>query len=267
MAFASSVPSALPPLRWSIDCGPGPPRSTSRSTDWHEDEKILKLAFPFDLRATRAASEIQYGHLYRDIHINTSWDAARYETVVHRWLQLSENGYGVAVANEATYGYDISREVMGGRVASIVRASLARAPRYPDPDSDRGRHGYRFSVRPGAGIAEAVSEGYRLHAPLRRVEGVAVTSLEPLVTATGGAAVIEAVKMAEDGSGDVIVRMYEAHGSRARSTLTAHFEYCDVLETDLLERQTPTKAIVLTSEGVRLELRPFQLVTLRFRVR
>ncbi|MHA6668358.1 alpha-mannosidase [Homoserinimonas sp. A447] len=233
--------------------------------DWHEDEKILKLAFPLDLHATRAASEIQYGHLYRDIHTNTSWDAARFETVAHRWLQLDEGGYGVALANEATYGYDVTRDVVDGVPNATVRVSLARAPRYPDPESDRGRHVFGFSLRPGSGIADAVREGYRLHVPLRRVDNVASDSLAPLFSVEGDGAVVEAVKLAEDGSGDVIVRLYEAFGSRTRATLTVDFDHGDVTETDLLERGSPRRAVVDANGPVRLELRPFQLVTLRFR--
>lgn len=232
---------------------------------WHEDEKILKLAFPLDIHATRAASEIQYGHLYREIHSNTSWDAARFETVAHRWLQLGEAGYGVSLANEATYGFDISRDARDGAAHATVRISLARAPRYPDPESDRGRHEFRFSLRPGSGIADAVRDGYRLHVPLRRVNQVASASLAPLLRIDGDGAVVEAVKLAEDGSGDVIVRLYEAFGSRTRATLTPGFDHSDVAETDLLERELPRRAVVDASGPVRLELRPFQLVTLRFR--
>ena len=259
-AFGSSTIAITYRLR------PGSPAlEIAVDLDWHESEKILKLAFPLDIHATRAASEIQYGHLYRDIHTNTSWDAARYETVAHRWLQLGENGYGISLANEATYGYDVTRNVIGGVPNATVGISLARAPRYPDPESDRGRHAYRFSLRPGSGIADAVREGYRLHVPLRHLDGVASISLPPLVTVEGDAAVIEAVKIAEDGSGDIVVRLYEAHGSRSAATITSGFDYMNVIETDLLEREVPQRAIVSSGAPVQLELRPFQLVTLRFR--
>ena len=56
--------------------------------DWHEQEKLLKLAFPVAVHADRAASEIQFGHVNRPTHANTSWDAARFETVAHRWVHV-----------------------------------------------------------------------------------------------------------------------------------------------------------------------------------
>ena len=70
--------------------------------DWHEPQKLLKLAFPLDVHADRAASEIQFGHVKRPTHTNTSWDAARFEICAHRWVHVGEPGYGVALANLAS---------------------------------------------------------------------------------------------------------------------------------------------------------------------
>jgi alpha-mannosidase len=235
--------------------------------DWHERQKLLKLAFPLDVQADRAASEIQFGHVFRPTHANTSWDAARYETVAHRWVHVGEPGYGVAIANDSTYGHDITRATdAAGHPATTVRLSLLRAPLYPDPDADQGEHTFRVALRVGAGIPDAVAEGYRLNLPLRTLTGVADPWIDPLFRLDNPAVVIEAVKLAEDRSGDVVVRLYEAHGSRARATLIRSFDAADPGETDLLERPLGAARAVVATEGraTTLELRPFQLVTLRF---
>lgn len=240
------------------------------SVDWHERQKLLKLAFPLDLQAERAASEIQFGHVFRPTHTNTSWDAARYETVAHRWVHVGEPGYGVAIANDSTYGHSIGRATdEAGSVGTVVRLSLLRAPLYPDPDADQGRHEFRVALRVGAAIPDAIAEGYRLNLPLRTVSGVAGTAVEPLLSVDNPAVVVEAVKLAEDRSGDLIVRIYEAHGSRARATVIRHFEATDVTETDLLERPVAEARASLAVDpadpaAFTLELRPFQLLTLRF---
>ena len=205
--------------------------------DWHERQRLLKLAFPLDVHADRAASEIQFGHVYRPIHTNTSWDSARFEICAHRWVHVGEAGYGVAVANDATYGHDVTRSSRSGRVATIVRLSLLRAPLYPDPEADQGEHTMRCSLAVGASVADAVREGYRLNLPLREIAGA--DPVEPLLTVDHPAVVVEAVKLAEDQSGDVIVRLYEAHGGRARGTVRAAFPVGGVTETDLLERPLP----------------------------
>lgn len=233
------------------------------TVDWHERQKLLKLAFPLDVHSDRAASEIQFGHVHRATHSNTSWDAARFETVAHRWVNVDEPGFGVAIANDATYGHDITRAPRaGGGTQTTVRLSLLRAPLFPDPEADQGEHTFRVSIRPGATIADAVREGYRLNLPLRRITGAG--PIAPVFAVSSDAVVIEAVKLAEDRSGDVIVRLYEAHGGRAAATLTPSFSFTSVVETDLLEREIEKAAVTDVSEAVALELRPFQLVTLRF---
>ncbi|WEK13009.1 MAG: glycoside hydrolase family 38 C-terminal domain-containing protein [Candidatus Microbacterium phytovorans] len=234
--------------------------------DWHEDQKLLKLQLPLDLHTDHATAEVAYGHLRRAIHTNTSWDEARFEVVAHRWLHVGEPGYGVALANEATYGYDTTRESAGGRSVAVIGISLARAPRYPDPTSDRGRHSLRFTLRPGAGVAEAVEEGYRLGVPLRRVTDAETTELAPLLSVAAPGVMVESVKAADDGSGDVIVRLYEAWGTRTRGTLTPRFPVAGVVETDLLERDG--EPAIVRGHGpdgaVDIELRPFQLATVRW---
>lgn len=254
-------------VRQTIQLAPNEPRIDIRTEiDWHERQKLLKLAFPLDLHADRAASEIQFGHLYRPTHTNTSWDAARFETVAHRWVHVGESDYGVAIANDSTYGHDVTRTSTKGRAtATTVRLSLLRAPRYPDPHADQGRHTMTVSVTVGATIADAVREGYRMNLPQRRFTDVAVSSLQPLFTVDGAALITEAVKLAEDGSGDIIVRLYEAHGTRARGAITANFALASVTETDLLERAIKPSSLQDTlGTTTRIELRPFQIVTLRF---
>jgi len=236
--------------------------------DWHERQKLLKLAFPLDLKARMATSEIQFGHLDRPLHQNTSWDEARFETVAHRWVHVGEQGYGVAIANDVVYGHDIRNDRgEDGRPATTVRLSLLRAPLYPDPGADQGAHRFTVSVRPG-GIPEAIADGYAQHLPLRERRGAPVA---PLIDVDDDAVIVESVKLAEDRSGDLVVRLYEAHGGRARATLRTGFGWISVEATDLLERPIESESVVVgasvvgeTEPTVGLSLRPFQLLTLRF---
>ena len=236
------------------------------TVDWHEKQKLLKLAFPLDVHADRAASEVQFGHVYRSTHVNTSWDAARFETCAHRWVHVSEPGFGVSVANSSMYGHDITRTTRPeGGTTTLVRQSLLRAPLFPDPSADQGVHVLRTAVSIGSDVLDAAREGYRLNLPVRLVDGGA--AVEPLVRSESESIVIESVKLAEDRSGDLIVRLYEARGSRASGAIVASGEVSAVQETDLLEREVAAPVAVVAVDGSRvdLSLRPFQLVTLRFR--
>lgn len=257
--------------------------------DWHERQRLLKLAFPLDIKADASTSEMQFGHVERPTHQNTSWDAARYEICAHRWIHVGEPGYGVAVLNDSTYGHDVTRDVDGqGHPSTTVRLSLVRAPLFPDPQADQGRHRLRVALRPGASIGDAVTEGYAFNLPARTVRGG--HGAPPLVSVTGAGVVVEAVKLAEDRSGDVVVRLYESLGARTRARVTAGFEASGVVATDLLERPLDDgpaldvtaggagpggaaaanlsnpdgPASALSALSAAFELRPFQIVTLRF---
>ncbi|MFC0624487.1 alpha-mannosidase [Kribbella deserti] len=230
--------------------------------DWHESEKFLKAAFGVDIHADRSASETQFGHIFRPTHQNTSWDAAKFEIAAHRWVHVGEPGYGVAVVNDSTYGHDITRTAReDGGTTTNIRLSVIRAPRFPDPQTDQGVHVINYALVVGAGIPEAVEEGYRINLPERVVSGAAAPS--PIVAVDNGNVIVEAVKLADDKSGDVIVRLYESSGGRSRATLTAGFEVAAVTEVDLLERQLADRDLV--DGGVSFELRPFQILTLRLK--
>jgi alpha-mannosidase len=207
------------------------------------------------VHADRARFETQFGHVTRSTHENTSWDAARFEVAAHRWVHVGEP-VGVALANDATYGHEVRRVARrGGGMATSLRATLVRGPQFPDPDTDRGPHEFRFRLVPAATPAAAIAAGYEVNLPPVRRSGA--RGVPPLVTLGGDPNVlIEAVKLAEDRSGDVIVRLYEAEGVPGAATLTTSFPVAAVTRTDLLERP-------VEGDGPQVSLRPFQILTVR----
>ncbi|WP_306365790.1 glycoside hydrolase family 38 C-terminal domain-containing protein [Nocardiopsis sp. CC223A] len=231
--------------------------------DWHEREKFLKAAFPLDVRAESSASEIQFGHVHRPTHTNTSWDAARFEICAHRWVHVAEPGYGAALVNDSTYGHDVTRDVReDGGTTTTVRLSLLRAPRFPDPDTDQGEHRFRYALVPGATVADAVREGYRLNLPPREVGGSG--AVDPLVRVAGAGVAVESVKPADDRSGDVVVRLYESLGARTRANVRFGFPVSRVRAVNLLEEEYEgAPDLEPGEEEVAFSLRPFQVVTLR----
>ncbi|MCW2632971.1 MAG: alpha-mannosidase, partial [Pseudonocardia sp.] len=236
---------------------------------WQEREKILKAAFPLDVHADRAAAEIQFGHVYRPTHTNTSWDAARFETYAHRWLHVGEPGYGVALITDSTYGHDVERGTRAdGGTTTLARLSLLRAPRSPDPHADQGRHRFTYALYPGATLADAVAQGYALNLPLRVHPGGSLEPPAPLVSVEGDGVTVEAIKLSDDRAGDVVVRLYEALGSRASAVLRPGFGVAEVEVVDLLERRLSQRPPAMDPDGgIAVTLRPFQVLTLRLRPR
>lgn len=224
--------------------------------DWRETEKLLKLAFPLDVQAAHTEAETQFGYQARVTHVNTSWEAAKFETSMHRFALVREEGFGVALVNDSIYGYDTTRDSDDDEVTTTVRLSLLRAPRFPDPDTDHGRHVITTGLVIGAGPAEATRAGIEMNAPATTVRGAQEVS--PLVSVQGEGLVISGVKLADDESGDVIVRLYEALGRRATGALAVGFAHREVREVSLIEDE-----IDAPRTGTELHLRPFEVRTLR----
>ncbi len=207
-------------------------------------------------RPAHTDAETQFGYQSRVTHTNTSWEAAKFETSMHRFVLVREQDFGVALVNDSIYGYDTSREVSDDAVTTTVRLSLLRAPRFPDPDTDHGHHEIEVGFVIGADAAVATAEGIRINALPSVVRGA--REVEPLVSVQGDGIVVSAVKLADDGSGDVIVRVYEALGRRAVGELAVGFEHREVARGEP-DRDDIDDARV----GGELQLRPFEVRTLR----
>ena len=159
--------------------------------------------------------DVQFGVVARPTHPSSPWDAAKFEVCAHRFVDVAEPDFGVAILNNGRFGHG----VFGGR----VRVSIARAAQYPDPLADRGHHTVSLAVRPhGAGLVDVRAAASRFNHPLRvigRSDTATPAPSRPVVQVSSDPAGVEvdAVKLADDGSGDLIVRLHEAVGNRTAS--------------------------------------------------
>jgi alpha-mannosidase len=201
--------------------------------DWHEKRTLLKTAFPVDISSRKATYEIQFGAIERPTHWSTTQDRARFEVTGHRWIDLSENGYGVSLLNDCKYGFDVHDNVM--------RISLLRSTVNPDTEADMGEHWFTYSLYPHEDSwqsAETVRRAYELNVPLvaRATDshaGVA-PAVSSLLSVDAVNVVVDTVKKAED-SDALIVRLYEAHGARGSVTLSFGDTPVSITECDLME--------------------------------
>ena len=242
--------------------------------DWHERERFLKVDLPLGIVADQATYDCQYGLVRRPIVKNTASDEAKYESSTNRFAIIGDAGYAVAVINGSVYGSDaspISGNAAEGRDSgTMFRLSLLSAPTFPDPRTDIGAHEFDWSVVANATVGSALDAACALNAPTLPD----MPDLAPLasVESANGTVVLDWIKLADDGSGDLIVRAYEAAGGRADATLHvcpalagASVHETNVLEGDDLAADLP---VALqdgrqNAEGATLHFGPFQLATLR----
>lgn len=216
--------------------------------DWQERRKLLKVHFASNVLCEDALHEIQFGHVRRPCHASHAYAADRYESCSNRWTALCEENRGFAILADGIRGVSTDR----GEIA----LSLLRAPLVPDDTADRGGQTFRYAIMPFAASfrdSGVVKAGYAFAADGCEMAGFAVE---------GDAVILETIKSADDGSGDIILRLYESLRTHAEATLHLPFA-ARVYGSAMDERETDG----LLGEGstIRLHLKPFEIRTLRVR--
>lgn len=238
--------------------------------DWRAEEKFLKVGIPVTLQPRTAQFECQYGMVERPVIKNTPGDDAMFESCTHRFIRLSDPEYAVSVVNASTYGADtkpLPRDSAAGRAAgTLIRLSLLSSPQFPDPTTDIGTHEFEWSLVVGSEgqLAATLERAGDINAPILPE----IPVIEPLVTLANvhGIPVIDWIKTANDGSGDIIARIYEASGGTASAhvSVSADLAGARIREVDVLERtQLPEDEPIALREDGTVILGPYQLTTLR----
>ncbi|ORY35984.1 hypothetical protein BCR33DRAFT_722459 [Rhizoclosmatium globosum] len=236
--------------------------------DWHENRLCLKVEFPLNVNCDFATYETQFGYIQRPTHYNTSWDLARFEVCGHRYADLSEYGFGVALFNDCKYGYS----TLGG----IMRMSLLRSPKGPDGTTDMEIHNFRYALYPHKGsflASDVVKKAYQYNEkPI--VHPIMINSSLLFNTeffrVSESNFVLDTVKVAEDPRGsnqnenvDIVLRFYESYGGRGVARVETLFNikearFCNILE-DLEDHVT----IEDNGKTLVIPFGPFKVVSVR----
>ena len=199
--------------------------------DWHDRRILLKSRTPLAVHADHATFECACGVIRRPTHRNTPWDAAKYEVAGHRFADLSETGFGVALLNDGKYGHDVLGNVMG--------LSLLRSPVFPDLLADEGKQSFTYALLPHSGDwfdGGVLAEAEDLNQPLVvRVAQVAADERWQAVRLSDRPLALSALKPAEAGDG-LILRLYEPSGGRSAPKLTLADGWSVAGQVNLLEQ-------------------------------
>lgn len=221
--------------------------------DWHEKQRFLKVEFPFNIRSPFATYEIQFGHVQRPTHFNTSYDIARFEVPAHMWADLSEPDFGVSLLNDCKYGYATHGNVM--------RLSLLRAPTHPDPEADQGQHQFRYALFPHAGSPQSAGvteEAYRFNVPILTAKSNGQNVQQSFFVVDNPSIIIDTIKKAED-SNAIIVRLYESRGTRGTVKLSSPLSFTSGSIVNLLEDEI--SPLNWQNGEVELSFKPFEIIS------
>ena len=231
--------------------------------DWHEHQTLLRVYFPLALLAEEAVYDIPFGNLKRPTHRNTSWNEAQFEVCGHKWVDVSEDGYGAALLNDGRYGYGVHD--------SDMSLSLLKSGIDPNPMADQGAHDMTYSlfVHEGGWREGGVArEALLLNCPPRVLPLAAAgeSRKTSLFTLDADNVQAETIKRAEDGDG-IIVRLFENWGRRTRTVMRLDGRFQSAALCSLMEEDE--KELTAENSGgcrsLSLELKPYEIVTLRLR--
>ncbi|CAK5279299.1 unnamed protein product [Mycena citricolor] len=231
--------------------------------DWHERHEFLKFELPLEIQSNNATYETQFGWVQRPTHKNTTWDMAQFEVCGHKYADLSEYGYGVALLSESKYGFACT--------GNVLRMSLLRAATEPDAEQDQGEHTFSWAVMPHKGHfleSDVPQAAYLFNSPLYIRAKANTTATQPLFTVSGAPnVVLETVKRGEDDGPErrtVVLRLYEAMGGHAKAQLRIAngLGVQAAYETNLLEDISEEARLGLKDEcGLELKFHGFEVKT------
>jgi len=227
--------------------------------DWSEKYTFLKTGFALDVLADSARHEIQFGHVTRSTHDNTSYDRAQFDVCAHKWTDLSENGYGVAFLNDSKYGCTTKD--------GEYRLSLIKSGRHPDPRGDEGRHRFSYAMLPhadGFSVESVVRPAYELNLAPAVIPSARDRAIDfNLASLDAANVIVEAVKLAEEGDG-IILRLYEAGKTGTHVNMHFNVPVATLSTVNMLEEEP--ESLSVDGNRVHLYFKPFEIKTLKLKI-
>ena len=217
--------------------------------DWHEELKMLRADFIPSVFADKVKCDIQFGQIDRSTKNDTSIEQAQFEVCAHKFVNLDGEGYSLALFNRCKYGHKVKE--------GMLSLALLRAPRFPDPECDRGSHHISYALYPHKEKFEESDVKARAYC-YNNVVMLRKANFEEKcpVGVEGDGVILETVKVAEDEKG-IVARLYEYKGKETKAKVSfaskgAAFE-CDMLENKKGK-----------AELSKLAFKPFEIKTLYF---
>ena len=215
--------------------------------NWHETHKMLRIdAYPKNF-SDKVLCDIQFGNIERSTKTDNKIDYAQFEISAHKWIDVYDGKYGVAILNDCKYGYRVKD--------GLISLNCLRSPVYPDKTADRGEHSFTYAIYPHREKpteSELIKIGYELNNPLRIYKGS--LDIKPIFNCDNSNIIIETVFV--NDKGNIAVRMYETAGKETETSVSINIAYESIHETDMLFDNATEMDLT------KLHFNPFEIKTL-----
>lgn len=179
-----------------------------------------------------------------------------------KWVDLSEDGYGVSILNDCKYGHSIQD--------NVIKLTLLRSPSYPDPSADEGVHQFIYSMLTHAsnwkpGTIQAAYELNHPHithySPNQSEANINKQDIqESFIRLSQPNVILETIKRAEDGNG-IIVRLFASQRRRCKFDLLTGFEMAQAWRVNILEEWK--EELQISNNTLTYDISPYQILTFR----
>lgn len=227
--------------------------------DWKEHQLLLKSLFPLDVHTSEAVYEIQFGYITRPTHRNTSWDQARFEVWTQKWMDLSEEGYGISFLNDCKYGVSVNRTCVG--------LTLLKSGIFPNTDADQEIHEFTFSLYPHKGgwregrtVQKAVMFNTVPVTAVKQESFGQMPCLWSLAESLEDNVILDTIKQSEDKKA-VILRLYECHNKRTKARIAYSRRFRKAVLCDLQEQELET--LKAEENIIRADIKPCEIITIK----
>ncbi len=227
------------------------------TANWQEKNMLLKAEFDADIMADKATYNIQFGNIERSALNNTSYEIAQFEVPFHKFFDLSEGDYGVAVINDCKYGGFVKENRMS--------LTLIKSASYPYSGADVGEHEFSYSIVPHANNfsqSQIMQRAYEFNIPLLAVKltGENNEKTGSFVSVDSQNVIIETVKLSEDGKG-YIIRLYDGYNCKTDVNVTLNGKAKKIIECDMLENEK--ELIAENTNTFNLTVKNYQIKTIK----
>ncbi|XP_052092511.1 alpha-mannosidase 2C1-like [Mytilus californianus] len=227
----------------------------STTINWYENRKFLKVEFPVNVRSDEAAYDIPFGFIKRTTRPNTSWDWSKFEVCGHKWADLSEYDWGVAIINDCKYGHMIQHDV--------ICLSLLKAAKQPDPEADMGTQTFSYAVMPHTGSFQSAlvqQIACNFNNPVTATMTTGCPSSKTYMEISPSGIILETIKMGEDDMKSIVLRMFQSYGGRTETSLKFNFKVKTAFRCNILEEKE--EKLDIRQNRISIFVKPFEIVTL-----
>lgn len=224
--------------------------------DWNELHRLLKASFPVDVYAENGINEMQFGYVERPAHRSKLYDKDRFEVCNHRYSALCDGSHGAAVLNDCKYGISMN--------GNALELTLLRAAACPEMRADQGQHSFTYAFTAWEGSfadSDVVRQGYEVN--VKPAVSAGAGKRFSAVTVDKANVILDTMKPAEDGSGDIILRLYESKKAATKAEVSLNFGVGKAYLCDMLENVT--EEVTVNDGKIVLPFRAFEIKTIRIK--